>query len=443
MPKANHSLSKSQKPPSGAGYSSSRNNSSNAKTFDAGEWIDDAAGASEWGLEGAGNDGAFGGGSSSSRSELRPPPSPQYIAAGGNMFLQNTRTAAKEEGCTLGEQYQQQDSIGGRSRQRGSHGDEGKGLAAPDQGPSQGGSRPAAAATTGLPDVDLTLLQLCKGQGLTVTDVAAFHQLELDLTSLAPKLAALALQLRTLLLPLLPWLAPAAAASLTKSTAELAEATAAAAGGLNQLCCLLPAGPLLSANGVAMAAKGARRRGEAGEAAGAWGRGQLNDGVGRNSSGGGEGGAGQAGCSRRAGAGHQSVEGSVSGQNQHQQQQEQQCNVGNSASGIRRSSKAADAKHGGDAKQGSNEAVLHGELGELLQQLHVLLTHTCSSGRRRTSSVNSGSGSKAAALAELQQQHQEQMQQGLTVLRQVGEGVVLGRIVLLFGMSHSWCSTGL
>lgn len=60
----------------------------------------------------------------------------------------------------------------------------------------------------------LSIGQLCSGQGLAHADTSKVHQLEAQLVALAPQLAALAVALRATVLPALPWLAPEVASKL-------------------------------------------------------------------------------------------------------------------------------------------------------------------------------------------------------------------------------------
>lgn len=86
-----------------------------------------------------------------------------------------------------------------------------------------------------------TLSCIATGQGVAALDAAALHQLVPQLAGLSHGLAALAVQLRSIILPALPWVAAVAGEQLTNSTAVLAESAAIAAGQLVEACSVLSA----------------------------------------------------------------------------------------------------------------------------------------------------------------------------------------------------------
>ncbi|KAG2449684.1 hypothetical protein HYH02_005213 [Chlamydomonas schloesseri] len=140
-----------------------------------------------------------------------------FIPAGGNRFLQAAAAAAAAA-------------------------DDGSGMAAAAAPPPAG---PSVAA-------------IASGQAALLADPLLAHRLELQLAAVAPKLAAVAVLLKTQLLPAMPWLSMEASDRLQAETSEAAESVAQAAEGLVLLCSLLPAGAAVF--GDAPAAAEAKRR---------------------------------------------------------------------------------------------------------------------------------------------------------------------------------------
>ncbi|PNW70612.1 hypothetical protein CHLRE_17g727050v5 [Chlamydomonas reinhardtii] len=150
-----------------------------------------------------------------------------FIAAGGNRFLQAAAAAA-------------------------SAADDGSGVAAavpPPPGPS--------------------VAAIASGQAALLADPLLAHRLELQLAAVAPKLAAVAVLLKTQLLPAMPWLSMEASDRLQAETSEAAESVAQAAEGLVQLCSLLPAGAAVFGD-AAVAGEPKRRAAEVEAGRDAW-----------------------------------------------------------------------------------------------------------------------------------------------------------------------------
>jgi hypothetical protein len=172
---------------------------------------------------------------------LASPPDHQYVPVGGNQLLGPSATP-------------QHQSL------------------PPQRTSTTSSSRPSTAAGAAAPVPGCcSLSQLCAGRGLAAADVGALHDLEVQLAALAPRLAAFAVCLRVQLLPVLPWLGGQGGQALLEGTAGLAQEVGAAAVGLGQLSCLLPAGPVKGAAAVAGSAKAAAARLRAAGGAGTWG----------------------------------------------------------------------------------------------------------------------------------------------------------------------------
>uniref|UniRef100_A0A383V972 Uncharacterized protein n=1 Tax=Tetradesmus obliquus TaxID=3088 RepID=A0A383V972_TETOB len=120
-----------------------------------------------------------------------------------------------------------------------------------------------------------SLPSLAQGQGLSLLHLPALQSLMQLLASLALPLAELAVQLRSIVLPVLPWLGSTTGSVghvLPETYADLAHAAAAAAGELVELCSVLPAVPgCLSAAATAAAGTAAAARAAAAQHASQWG----------------------------------------------------------------------------------------------------------------------------------------------------------------------------
>ncbi|GFR45616.1 hypothetical protein Agub_g7023 [Astrephomene gubernaculifera] len=83
---------------------------------------------------------------------------------------------------------------------------------------------------------------LCNGGGVFLADPVLAHRLEVAVAALAPRLAALAVAVRVLLLPAMPWLGLEAADRMQAEVGEVAASAAQVSEALSQLAALLPAG---------------------------------------------------------------------------------------------------------------------------------------------------------------------------------------------------------
>ncbi|KAG2428681.1 hypothetical protein HXX76_011386 [Chlamydomonas incerta] len=129
-----------------------------------------------------------------------------------------------------------------------------------------GGGGMAAAAP---PPPGPSVAAIASGQAALLADPLLAHRLELQLAAVAPKLAAVAVLLKTQLLPAMPWLSMEASDRLQAETSEAAESVAQAAEGLVQLCSLLPAGAAVFGD-AAVAAEPKRRAAEVEAGRDAW-----------------------------------------------------------------------------------------------------------------------------------------------------------------------------
>lgn len=107
-----------------------------------------------------------------------------------------------------------------------------------------------------------TWSHIVSGQAATplLANPGATHQLEAQLATLAPRLAAHAVVLRAAVLPAMPWLSVEAVDRLQAETAQVAQAAAECANSLSQLCCLLPGAPVPFGETAASKATKARAR---------------------------------------------------------------------------------------------------------------------------------------------------------------------------------------
>ncbi|GIL46453.1 hypothetical protein Vafri_3451 [Volvox africanus] len=94
-----------------------------------------------------------------------------------------------------------------------------------------------------------SMAAIAGGQAVLLADPLLAHRLELQLAAVAPKLAALAVLLKTQLLPAMPWLGLEAADRLQAEVGEASEGVAQSVEALVQLCSLLPAGAAVFGEG--------------------------------------------------------------------------------------------------------------------------------------------------------------------------------------------------
>ncbi|GLC42703.1 hypothetical protein PLESTB_001129400 [Pleodorina starrii] len=121
-----------------------------------------------------------------------------------------------------------------------------------------GGDAAAAAAADDLAGAgagggggSVAVAEIACGQAVLLADPLLAHRLELQLAAVTPRLAALAVLVRTQLLPAMPWLGLEAADRLQAEVGEAAESVAQCVEGLVQLCSLLPAGAAVFGEGPA------------------------------------------------------------------------------------------------------------------------------------------------------------------------------------------------
>ncbi|GLI59295.1 hypothetical protein VaNZ11_001148 [Volvox africanus] len=94
-----------------------------------------------------------------------------------------------------------------------------------------------------------SMAAIASGQAVLLADPLLAHRLDLQLAAVAPKLAALAVLLKTQLLPAMPWLGLDAADRLQAEVGEASEGVAQSVEALVQLCSLLPAGAAVFGEG--------------------------------------------------------------------------------------------------------------------------------------------------------------------------------------------------
>ncbi|GIL71291.1 hypothetical protein Vretifemale_1873 [Volvox reticuliferus] len=94
-----------------------------------------------------------------------------------------------------------------------------------------------------------SMAAIAGGQAVLLADPLLAHRLELQLAAVAPKMAALAVLLKTQLLPAMPWLGLEAADRLQAEVGEASEGVAQSVEALVQLCSLLPAGAAVFGEG--------------------------------------------------------------------------------------------------------------------------------------------------------------------------------------------------